>query len=151
MKKYILRYLLFWLPAAAISYFYNNTSGLSQVLQWVFASVMAVAWAVNTGMAAYLYPRTTLSLVFAYSGVSAFLILALYSAPYKSYYILQPLAGMFGYVPLDIYVMALLDFNIPHEWYVTIFLVTLCLIGYLIGLICRRLRPNPYRPVIVKK
>ena len=151
MRKYMLRYLLLWLPAAAVALFYNHATTLSQALQWIFAGVMVLGWAANTGMCAYHYPRTTLSLILFYTGMSIFSITMQVSVRYGSqlYDAVHRWGGLLSFRPLDILVVALLDFRIPQEAYVVGFLVLLCLTGYLVGLLYRRIRPNPYRPRVM--
>ena len=153
MKKYLLRYLIFWLPAVLAAYFYNNASAASQVLQWFCAFFMVLGWAVNTSMAAYRYPRKTMALLLGYAGIHILIITMLYSAQYgtAAEMFLLRYGGMFSYRPLDIVVMALLDFNIMHEMYVTLFLVFLCFAGFAAGVFYRRLVPDPYRPRILPR
>lgn len=168
MKKYYLRYLFFWVPAVLIACFFNNASMISQVLQWFFASFMVLGWTINTAMAAYTFPRRTLSTLLVYAGVMLLIIVGLYNYAFDpaSSRILQQLnssfpglntgllfrrlGGLLSFTPLDIFVQALLDFAIPHEIYITLFLVGACLIGWICGLVYRFIRPNPYRPKIVK-
>lgn len=152
MRKYILRYLIFWLPAAITFYVYHNSSMLSQVLQWFFAFFMLLGWAVNTGMAAYHYPRKVLSLIFGYTGVNVLLTVILYRSFTGTtlHYVMGNFGGLFSYNPLDVFVMAIVDFNISHELYVLGFLVACCLLAYIIAIIYRWMNPNPYRPRILK-
>lgn len=152
MKKYLLRYFIFWLPAVLVAYFYNNAGMLSQTLQWVCAILMIVGWSVNTGFAAYYYPMTTLSILLFYSGVSVIVITAQYMTQYGSiaHTLLHQWGGIISYKPLDILVMAILDFNIPHEIYVVGALIALCAVGLAAGLIQRRIHPNPYHPKIMR-
>lgn len=152
MKKYFLRYLIFWAPAVIIALFFNSALMVSQVLQWFFAFFMLFGWAVNTGMAAYRYPRKTLSSLLIYLGVNLLIIVWLYSTSLDSRTsrMLVKIGGIFSYTPQDILLKALLEFNIPHEIYITFLIVLLCFIGYLCGLIARRVRPSPYQPRIMK-
>jgi len=152
MAKYIVRYLIFWLPATIIFYFFNNSSMLSQVLQWFFAFFMLLGWSVNTGMAAYYYPRKVLALIFGYAGVNILLIVAWYKTYYHSALnnFLLYFGGLFSYNPLDVFIQALLDFNIYHELFVTGFLVLCCVIAYIVAMVYRHFNPNPYRPRILK-
>lgn len=148
MRKYILRYFIFWLPAAVVAYFFAGSSMASQVAQWLCAFFMLFGWSANTGMFAYNYPRNALALILAYLGVSILVIMTMYSVPYSSssHYWLNTLGGLLSFKPLAIFVKALLDFNIQQEMVVTGALTACCFIAYLVGLIVRRIRPNPYRP-----
>lgn len=152
MSKYIVRYLILWLPAALVAYFFNNASMASQVAQWFCAFFMVFGWSVNTGMCAYHYPRTTLSLILVYTGINVLLIVLLYASTYASPLnkALILVGGALSYTPLDAFVRAILDFNIPHEVYVIAFLVACCFVGYCVGLAYRRVRPNPYSPRMSK-
>lgn len=148
MKKYLFRYLIFWFPAALVASFFNNSGTASQILQWLFAFFFLFGWAVNTGMSAYYFPRRTLSLLFAYTGANILIILWLYSAHFgsTSYFLLQRVGGLFSFVPMEIFIMALINLDIRHELYVTGFMAAACLAGFAVGVVYRRLRPNPYRP-----
>jgi hypothetical protein len=152
MKKYMLRYLIFWAPAFLAACFFNNTSPLSQALQWFFAFFMVLGWCVNTGMATYHHPRKMLSNLLLYLGVNLLLITFLYNinAGSVANRIIMRAIGIFSYTPLDIFVMRLLDYNIPQEVYVTFFLFLACLLSWLAAFIYRKLNPNPYRPRITK-
>lgn len=148
MRKYMLRYLIFWLPAAIVAYLFNRADMISQIAQWATALFMLFGWSANTGMAAYHYPRNTLALILAYLGGSILLIMSMYAVPYSStpHFWLNTLGGLLSFRPLGIFVKALLDFNIRQELVVTCALSACCMAGYLVGLIVRRIRPNPYRP-----
>lgn len=150
MRKYLLRYLIFWAPAVLVACLFNNASPLSQILQWFFAFFMLLGWCANTAMAAYHYPRRTLSVLLMYLGINLLAIVALYNINTGSSasMLLLRLGGLLSFTPLDILVMALLDFSIPHEIYVTVGVVILCFLGWLAGLFYRRIHPNPYRPTM---
>ncbi|MDL2233053.1 hypothetical protein LJC63_05675 [Ruminococcaceae bacterium OttesenSCG-928-L11] len=144
MRKYMVRYLIFWLPAVLVACFYNNPTSLSHGLQWIFAILMLLGWTVNTAMASYHFPRRTLSLILMYLGINMIAALLLYSIDY-TLPILR-LAGILSFTPLDILIVALLDFTIPHELYMVGLVVGLAVLGWAAGLLYRRFHPNPYRP-----
>ena len=149
MKKYMLRYAVFWLPAFIVVIFLPESSSYSFVARWFGAFFMIFGWGVNTGMAAVYRPRDTLSLLMIYFGVSLMLITGWYmgylSRIFGRYWG-QIISGAFSYIPLYALVRALLDFNIPHEIYAMGILTIFCLIGWLAGIVFRYLNPNPYRP-----
>lgn len=150
MRKYYFGYLVFLLPALIVSLFYNNNSTISVALQWFFAFFMLFGFGVNTSSAAYKYPRQTISLILFYTGLNLLISTWLYASSYGTlqYTILRHYAGALSYVPLEIIVDALLDFNIPQEVYVTL-LVSVCgFIGLIFGVVRRRVSPDPYRPTI---
>jgi hypothetical protein len=144
--------VIFWLPAVLVAYFFNNSIVLSHILQWFTAFFMLFGWAVNTGIAAYHEPRTTLAVLMTYAGAHLLLILFLYNQDNGSGLgaVLRQFGGILSFIPLDIFVKALRQYSpaIPHELYVTGFLAACCLVGYLAGIMRRRIHPNPYRPVI---
>ena len=152
MRKYWLRYLIFWAPAFAVACFYNNGSSLSLALQWALALLMVGGWAINTAMAAAYSPRKVLSALFMYLGAHLLIITTFYQhntgtrGP-----AFRLLCGAFSFTPLDIIVTALLDFTIPHELYLAFFLTAVCALGYVAGLLYRWHNPNPYRPRIRDK
>lgn len=153
MKKYLLRYAIFWLPAMLMSYFFNNSTGISLGLQWFFAFFLILGWSVNTGMYAYHFPRSAMSSLLLYFGVNVLLIALMYVTGYGTVLnaVMIKVGGIFSFQPLDIVVRALLGFNIPHELYVLFGLVFCGLIGYVCGVVMRRVRPDPYRPQMLKK
>jgi hypothetical protein len=148
MKKHILRYGIFWLPAVLAACLYTSSSPLSQGVQWFFAFFLIFGWSVNTAMAAVHFPRGTLSLLLLYLGVNFLLIVGLYNVntATASGRVLLRLGGLFSFTPLDILIVALLDFPIPHEIYVTAGLVILCFLGWMAGVLVRRLYPSSYSP-----
>ena len=153
MRKFLLRYLIFWLPAAAAAYFFNNASDLSQILQWFFSFFMVFGWSVNTGMAAYHFPRSTLSALLTYTGFHILIIITMYTAYSGSglSILLRKAGGLFSYNALDIMVQALRPFpELDWEMVVTLFLACCCAVGFLIGLLHRRINPDPYSPRIRK-
>ena len=151
MKKYWLRYLLFWAPAFLVACLYNNPSALSQSLQWTFAVLLVTGWAVNTAMLAYHAPRTALSALLIYFGTHLLAITQLYRYSGAHDSLVRLLCGAFSFTPLDVIVRALLDFTIPHELYIAFFLTAVCALGYLAGLFYCWHNPNPYRPRIRSK
>ena len=148
MTKYMLRYIIFWLPALIVAYAFNNNMLISHVLQWLFAFFLIFGWAANTGMAAYELPRQTLVFLFIYIGVTILIIVGIYSTDPREipHVLLRHVAGATSVVPLSIMMKALHDFNIPHEAVVSGVLVGGCIIGYIAGVVSRRVNPNPYRP-----
>lgn len=165
--------MIFWLPAvltalfcrsaiappffnAVASVFVNDASvsGLAEtlpvILQFFFAFFMLMGWGVTTSTAAYHFPRRTLSFMLAYTGLNLLATMAFYMAEYDTlpYYFLRDYAGILSYLPLAIIVKALDGFNIYREVFV-LFLVTFsCAVGYIVGLLHRRINPSPYRPRI---
>jgi hypothetical protein len=144
MKKYILRYGIFWMPAVLAACLYGNSSPLSQGLQWFCAFFLIFGWCVNTAMAAVHFPRGTLSLLLGYLGGNFLLIVGLYNVntATASGRVLLRLGGLFSFTPLDILIVALLDFPIPHEIYVTAGLVIVCFLGWMAGVLVHRLYPT---------
>lgn len=150
MGKNYLGYFFFLLPALAVSIFFNNDTQVSIVLRWFFAFFMLIGFGVNTASAAYRYPRATMTFILVYTGVNLLIITAFYASAYNSlaYVILRDYGGALSYVPLGIMVDALLDFNIQQEVFVTFLVAGCCLVGYVFGLVHRRVSPDPYRPRI---
>jgi len=150
MKKHTLACVLIWLPAVLTHYLYNNDTALSQVLQWVFAALLIVGWAINTGLLAYRWPWGALARILFYTGVNLLAITMLYAQPYGTVpqALLSRWGGILSYNVLSILIDALIDFNIPHEIFVLGVLVAAQLIALVVGLGYRRVRPCPYRPVI---
>lgn len=146
MKRYLLRYFYFWLPAILVATFFNNSGMPSQIAQWFTAFFMVFAWAVNTGMLAYHHPRNTLALALAYGGLHILLITAFYRTTGAAHAWLRQIAGLFSFRPLGIFIKALLDFTIQHEMVVTAALTGCCLLGWFCGVVYRQMRPNPYKP-----
>jgi len=151
LSKYYIRYLVFLAPAALVCCFFNNMSKASQILQLIFAVFMLFGWAINTGMAAYNYPRRTLSAMFLYYGINLLVITALYRMVIAQGFrrIVYKLAGITSFTPMNPIMRFLLGFNIPQEVYVTTFIFILLFIAWIIGVIYRRHHPNPYRPRIM--
>ena len=152
MKKHLLRYLIFWAPAVIVACFFNNMTTVSQALQWFLAFFMLLGWTVTTGMASYHFPNRILSLLLMHLGINMLLIVALYNLNIGSRwtFVMLRLFGLFSFTPLDIIVNALINFNIPHEIYVTVLLFFSCMLGWIAGFIYRKLNPDPYRPHIMK-
>lgn len=150
MAKYYLRYLIFLAPALIVSIFFNNGSATSITLQWFFSFFMLIGFGVNTASAAYAYPRASMAFIFCYTGVNLLIISRFYTSQYgtATYNFLRNYGGALSYVPLEVMVKALLDFNIQQEVCVTLLVAVCCLLGYLAGLVHRRVNPDPYRPTI---
>lgn len=151
MRKYLLRYFIFWLPAFAVAVLYANATPLSHILQWFFGFFMLFGWSVNTGMAAYHQPRAALSALLAYMGVVTMITVVLYTTSFRD--TLHIVARLFGgvalYWPMGIILKSIqLLGNKPWELVLLLVLGSCCLIGYLVGLLQRRSNPNPYRPRI---
>ena len=153
MGKYLFRYLIFWLPAAVAVYFFSGeSSGAAHAFQWFGAFFLVLGWSVNTGMLAYHRPRNALALLMGWLGCNILIITALYRTPYQStlHWWLLNVGGALSFKPLDIFIMALLDFPVQHEMVVTGALAACCFAGWLCGTVYRRIRPNPYRPRIYR-
>lgn len=149
MGKYYIRYLILWLPAVLASYAFSGSGRFAHQVQLFCAFFMVLGWAANTGMAAYHYPRGTLSALLTYTGFNILVIVFLYSSYQGStrYTVLRTAGGILSFQPLDVLVRAIRPFtNLPHELVVTLFLIACCVIGYIAGLVQRRVRPNPYSP-----
>lgn len=153
--KYYLRYLSFLLPALVISIFSEYIASVlgdnpAIVLQWFFAFFMLIGFGVSTASFGYRFPRAAMSFILCYTGLNLLIITFFYSSQYGTplYSFLRYYAGALSYVPLEIMVEALLDFNIQQEVCVTLIVTAFCLIGYLAGLVHRRVSPSPYRPTI---
>lgn len=154
MRSYLLRYLIFWLPAALMSYVFNFEGETVHVIQWFCVFFMLFGWGVNTGMAAYHYPRSTLSALLTYTGFNIIVIAVMYvSAEGEGLYLVtRSIGGIFSFGPLDALVQALKNFSgLMWEMCATGTLIAVCVIGYVVGLVQRRVSPNPYRPRIAKR
>jgi hypothetical protein len=123
---------------------FNNSSMLSQTLQWFFAAFMIFGWGLNSAMAAYKLPRQTLAAALTYLGVNILIAVGIYS--YGIGGLLRSLGGILSFTPLDILIVALLDFTIPHELYIVVTLFCVCVLGWVAGVFYRRIHPDPYRP-----
>lgn len=152
MRKYLLRYLIFWLPAVTVSCFFNNSTMLSHILQWFFCFFMVFGWAVNTGMAAYRQPRPALAALLVYSGFNIIITVVKYTTDPREGLgvVLRRVGGLFSYNALDIMVRAISQFSIPHELCVLGLVAGCCFVGYVVGLVQRRIHPDPYSPRIRK-
>lgn len=153
MKRYLLRYLIFWLPALAVSYLFQGGGLVYDLPRWFFASFMILGFSVNTAMAAYHYPRKTLSALLAYGGFNILVIVMLYSTDYRQglHIVMKKFGGILSFQPLSIYVEHLrpiTSVQLPWEFVVLCVILAGCLLGYLAGLFQRRIHPNPYRPRI---
>lgn len=149
MKKYLLRYLIFWAPALLLSLFFRADTPISHILQLFFGFFLLFGWAVNTGMAAYAYPRRMLGALLLYTGANLLLInmqyMGLLSFLGRNS---RAVTGILSYTPLDIFLQKLLDFKIPHELYITAAIAILSFAGWLLGILYRYHNPDPYRPKI---
>lgn len=153
MKKYLIRYLIFWLPALLVSYLFAGGGLMADIPQWFFAFFMLFGWSVNTGMAAYHFPRGALSALLAYGGFNTLVIVTLYTTDYRQglHIFMRKVGGIFSFQPLDILVRNLKPITsaaLPWEFIVLCVLLVCCLLGYLVGVVQRRVRPNPYSPRI---
>ncbi|WRS26836.1 hypothetical protein U6B65_10915 [Oscillospiraceae bacterium MB08-C2-2] len=140
MGKYLVRYMIFWLPGAILALTFQNDSMFSVILQWFFAFFFLFGWAVNSGMASAYYPRSTLSFLLVYTGIVALGLIAMYSASYHSQWgnTVRLIVGLLSFQPMDIAIQLFLRYSIPHEAYVLGLQVITCLIGYFVGLIYRK-------------
>ena len=154
MRKYLIRYLILWAPAILSAYILTPQSPTAlQLAQWFFGFFMLLSWAVNTGAAAYSYPRQTTIFIFAYSGVNALLITALRAAPYSSvrYPILVHLAGAFTFRPLHMLYESLEYSSITfREMWMAGIVAGACAAGFLWGMLYRQIRPDPNRPTFIR-
>jgi len=152
MRKYLFRYLIFWLPAIGASYLLNSGEITPQIIRWFFGFFMLFSWGVNTAMFAYNHPRGALSFVFGYFGVNVLLIMGLHNASFGSagYRIFDHAAGLFTYRPLSMIYSTLLEFPVFQEMWIIGIVTGICLVGFLCGLFYRQVRPNPYRPTFIR-
>ena len=150
MNKYLIRYLIFWAPAVLSAYFLAHFGGIMQVAQWFFGFFMLFGWAINSGMAAYSYPRVTLAFILTYIGVNALLIAALVRQPFGSvgYRILDHVAGAFTYRPLYMFYQAL-EFSFREMWVAGI-VAGACMLGLICGALNRQVKPDPFRPRFIR-
>ena len=155
MRKYLIRYLIFWAPAVSLAYIVTPQSPTAlQVAQWFLGFFMLFVWGINTGAAAYSYPRHTAIFILAFSGINALLITALRAAPYSSarYPILDHLAGAFTFRPLYMLYESLLDSSITfREMWMAAIVAGVCVVGFVWGILYRQIRPNPYRPTFIDR
>jgi len=151
MRKYLIRYLIFWAPAVLSAYLLTPQSTILQVAQWFFGFSMLFCWAMNTGMAAYNYPRQSIIFILAYFGVNALLITLLVGAPYSSarYAILDLAAGAFTYRPLYMLYESMLETSFREIWIAGI-VAGACVVGFIWGVLYRQIKPDPYRPTFIR-
>ncbi len=153
MRKHLLRYLLFLAPAFLATLagrcFPDAGAGLAAA-RWFFAFLMLLGYGLCTAAFAYRMPRAAAAFILYYTGINLLIITLLYSAQYgtAAYEVLRDYGGALSYVPLEILVEALLDFNVRQEVFVTLLIAASCTIGCLAGLLRRRVSPDPYRPTI---
>jgi hypothetical protein len=155
MRKQILRYLIFLLPALAVSLLARPLAGVLPAgiytgIRWFFAFFMVFGYGLCSAVFAYRHPRAAAAFILYYTGFNLLVITAFYSAEYgaAAYGFLRDYGGALSYVPLGIMVEALLDFNIRHEVVVALVLAAVMGIGFLGGVFRRRSSPDPYRPTI---
>ena len=151
MRKYLILYLIFWVPAVLSAYFLVPLGGVGQVAQWFLGFLMLLAWAVISGYAAYDYPRSTLAFITAYIGVNAALITVLVNTSFSAagYIIIDHAAGAFTYRPLYMLYGALL-YSLFREMWVAGIVAAACVVGFICGLLCRQLNPDPFRPKFIR-
>ena len=154
MRKYFIRYLIFWAPAVLSAYVVTSQSPTAlQVVQWFLGFFMLFVWGINTGAAAYTYPRQTAIFILAFFGVNALLVTALRAAPYSSfrYPILDHLAGAFTFRPLYMFYESLEASSITfREMWMAAIVAGVCVVGFVWGILYRQIRPDPYRPTFMR-
>ena len=151
MRKYFIRYLIFWAPAILSAYLLVPLGVAGQAAQWFLGFFMLLGWALNSGMAAYSHPRGTLAFITAYIGVNAALIALLVDTSFSaaSYAIIDHAAGAFSYRPLYMLYEALLYSPFREMWMAGI-IAAACVVGFICGLLCRQLNPDPFRPKFIR-
>lgn len=162
MRKYLFRYLIFWLPAAVVAYLFTrgmpwshligDTAPWHQIPQWFTAFFMVFGWSANTGMAAYHYPRATLSALLCYTGFNILITVTMYTVGSEGALgsLLWSFGGILSFKPLSIFVTTLKSLRPPWPWEMILLcgLVACMAIGFIVGLVQRRVNPNPYSPRI---
>ncbi|MCL2068376.1 MAG: hypothetical protein FWH00_00600 [Oscillospiraceae bacterium] len=151
MRKYLLRYLIFWLPALlAALLLRGNRSMLAEAVQFFCGFFMLFGFAVNSGMAARAYPRSTLTAIMLYFGAGTLLMSLVYTGRLQSLFgeYSRTIAGIFSYVPLGVFLRKMLDFNIMHEVYIISGISIFMFIGWAMGLLYVHHNPNPKSPRI---
>ena len=153
MRKYLIRYLVFWFPAFVASVFFSRPGNFSQLAQIFFGFFMLFGWAANTYMAARRYPSSTLTLLLFYSGSSLVLTDLQYKGTLRQLFgdAHYMVGGIFSYIPMDIFIQKTLDFKIQHEIYVIAVIVAFALLGWIAAILFRYNNPDPARPKFVKK
>ena len=167
MRNILLRYLIIWAPVLLAAYLldfrhtYWQAIGwrpelfflFGQIALWVIGAFFLIGWAVNTGVFAYHYPRQALAFLFAYFGLSALLIMRLHDASFGSvsYLIFEHGAGALTYRPLYMFYRVLLEFHVFAEMWTAGIIAGVCAVGFLCGVLYRRIRPNPYHPTFSGK
>ena len=153
MRKYLIRYLIPWVPAVLLAYILTPQSPtFLQIVQWFFGFVMLFWWAINTGQAAYEYPRQTTVFILAYAGVNALLITLIVDTPYSSRWwaVLDHAAGAFTYRPLYMLYESMQEASIFREMWMVGIIAGACLVGFVWGMLYRQMRPDPYRPTFIR-
>ena len=160
MRKYLIRYFIFWAPAILSTYFLEPLDGTGRVAQWFLGFFMLLGWAINSGMAAYNHPRGTLAFITAYIGVNAVLITVLvntsllvntsFGAP--GYAIFDHAAGAFTFRPLYMLYDALRNGSSvsQEEMWIAGIVAAACLVGFVCGVLSRQLNPDPIRPKFIR-
>lgn len=156
MRKYMLIYLLLALPAILVALFYQNRTGLSAALQWVFAVLMLAGWGVTTGFAAYRHGRRALGLLLLYLAVAIFDISMVYALVYSAptepnpfwRFFFYDFLGLLTFRPFEVIIRLLLEYNIPHEFVVLGILAACCLIGFIVGIVLRLTRRPKQKPLL---
>ena len=150
MGKYYFSYALFLFPALVTALFFKNDSAASITAQWFFALVLLVGFTFTTYLAAYPYPRRTLSLILMYTGINLIIFYFFYKSVYgtSQYIFLRDYGGALSYVPLGVLIDVLGDLKQNIEVYVILAVASCMLLGYLAALVKRRVKPYPYTPKI---
>lgn len=175
MRKYLIRYLIFWAPAViaayvlggdgaalALRHFFDRlpledpalTAQIAVVgIQWFFAFFMLIGWGINTGMWAYHRPYGALTAVFVYAGFNVLAASIVYATDYRSgtHIVLRAVGGFFSYKPLEVLLNILKDFRIAAEFVIIAIITACCLLGFVIGILQRRVNPDPYSPRIIRR
>lgn len=123
------------------------------VIQWFFAFFMLIGWGINTGMAAYHFPYSTLTALFVYAGFNVLATSIVYVADYRSgtYIVLRALGGLFSFKPLEPLLRVLQSFSGPAELITIACITGCCLVGYIVGVLQRRVSPDPYSPRMMRR
>lgn len=139
MRKFMLYYLLLALPGILVALFFQNRSTVSVILQWICAAVMVLGWSVLTGFSAYRNGRRALGLLLLYASFVILDLAMVYTMAGQSraLHAIFNTLSLLTFRPLDILVVQLLDYNFPQEIAVMGFLIACCLVGFLVGILCR--------------
>lgn len=156
MRKHLLRYLIFLVPALAVAWLARPLSGILSAetltgARWFVAFFMLLGYGLCTAMFAYRSPRGAAAFILYYTGFNLLIITAFYAAEYgaAAYGVLRDYGGALSYVPLGVLVEALLEMNLRRPEVIVTLVLAICMgAGYLGGVIRRRSAPDPYRPTI---